>query len=373
MIDTEFWFDISRVILFGAFSLAVSWAMVFAAFCFSKLAWADFQRCYSDVKELNSLRLLPAELSKREASLAKAEERVKKLEAELAKPKHENQAASSPEIKYRFDPIEVPKEQNWFSEQWAMYSYIRKCYRCAPNTQKYLEGLQNKHEANTSKTDEVAAATQEQNVRLGTAEAQIKELKAQVTKSNEAAEAADALVKELMATVAGELGDLKQQVTGKIPTTITRLDSNMLELKANHTKAQTQIKELKTSHGGTEVQINHLKAQFMEMKTTQSKQAAKGLAQHPSSMEAEDHLLCSEEPTDIKGQANDISQLEIATGNKRDQSCVTVAEQVKKLEVAEKKVEEERLKAERRQSQSDFAIAIREEYDVVQVPGPNEG
>lgn len=125
MIDTEFWFDIGRVVLFGAFSLAVSWAMVFAAFCLSKLAWADFQRCYSDVKELNSLRLLSSELAKRDASLAKAEERVKELEAELAEPKHENQAASSPEIKYRFDPIKVPKEQNWFSEQWAMYSYIR--------------------------------------------------------------------------------------------------------------------------------------------------------------------------------------------------------------------------------------------------------
>lgn len=70
------------------------------------------------------------------------------------------------------------------------------------------------------------------------AEAQIKELKAQVMKSNEAAEAADALVKELMATVAEELGD-QQQVTGKIPTAITRLDSNVLELKSNHTEAQT--------------------------------------------------------------------------------------------------------------------------------------
>lgn len=205
-------------------------------------------------------------------------------------------------------------------------------------------------------------------MRLGTAEAQIKELKAQVTKSSEAAEAVDALVKELMATVAEELGDLKQQVTGKLPTTIARLDSNALELKANHAETQAQIKELKASHGGTEVQINHLKAQFMEMKTAQSKQAVKGLAQQPSSMEADDHILCSEEPTDIGIQANDVSQLEIAADNRRDQSCVTVAEQVKKLEVAEKKVEEERLKAERRQSQSDFAIAIREEYDVVQVP-----
>ncbi|OBT81520.1 hypothetical protein VE02_10001 [Pseudogymnoascus sp. 03VT05] len=365
----QHWSNICSILMQTSFAIAVSFSMIFFVFLMASIAWASYQQSYVDVKELKRLRALPAELAKRDASLANAEARVKELKADLAKPKQKDQAASSPEIKYRFATIKVPKEPNWFSEQWALYSFLKRCFRNSSERQRYWQVFEKQIKETTTKANEAAATAQEQSLRLSTAEAQINELEAQVTKNNEAAEAADARLNGLKAVVTGVLDDSMV----KMLHDITRLSGNARELEANHTETQAQIKELKSSHGGTGVQINQLKAQFMEMKSAQFKQTAERLAPQPSGMEAEDHLSSPEEPTRIGGQEDDASQLENVTDKRRDQSCVTVAEEVKRLEVAEKKVEEERLKAERWQSQSDFAVAIREEYDVVQVPVPNEG
>lgn len=344
--------------------------MLFFVFIMANIAWMSYQQSYLDVKELKTLRALPAKLAKRNASLVKAEARVKELEAELAKLKQENQAARSPGIKsptvaVKAQKTPVPKAQNWFSEQWALYSFLKHSFKCSPERQKYWDGLEKQVKAATAKADEVTAATQEQTVRLSAAETQVKELKAQVAKNTaEAVEAAEARAKGLTAQITN-LEDFKQQFTGAMLESVVTLDNNARELGVSQRETQAQIKELKAIHGGMEVQINQLKAQLMEIMSEQSKQIAKGLAHQPSVMKAEDRPLCPEEPKRTGGQENDVSQLENVTGKRRDQSCVAVAEEVKRLEVAEKKVEEERLKAEREQRQSNFAVAIQEDYDVV--------
>lgn len=109
--------------------------MLFSGFCISKVIWAEYQGAYLDVKELNSLRLLPSKLSKKNANLAKAEERVEELKGELAKLRYQSQPESRSDIKHRVATIKTPKAQNWFSEQWALYSYMKSRFRCAPDHQ----------------------------------------------------------------------------------------------------------------------------------------------------------------------------------------------------------------------------------------------
>lgn len=381
--------------------------MLFFVFITANIAWMSYQEAYLDVKELKTLRALPAELAKRNASLVNAEARVKELEAELAKTKQKNQSLSTPDIKYRIATIKAPKGENWFSEQWGMYSYMKKCFKSAPEFQKYWQRLEKQLEATTAKADkvsiavqeqttkagEIAAAAQEQTVRLSAAEAQIKELKERVASNlGEVIEAAHAHLEELQAPAAKELEDFKQQFAVKMLENKTRHANNAKELAASHAETQAHLKNLQAIHDRTEAQINELKAQLTM--GDQSKHSAPGqagtqeqqhrctwsessstdlqgnfvgvLTQQPSDMMAEDHLLCPEEPKPIGGQeSNAILQFEISTNKRQEQSCVTVSEEVKRLEVAEKKVEEGKLKVEREQRHSRFLAAIQQDYEVL--------
>lgn len=367
-----------------------------------------------DIKELKTLRALPAELAKGNASLLKAEARVKELEAELAKPKQENKASSSPAIKCPVAAVKsqkaaVPKAQNWFSEQWALYSFLKVCFRGAPERQRYWQGLEKQVKAATAKADEVSAVLQERTVRLGAAEAQIKELqaatakadeelKAQVAKNTgEMIQAVYAHVEELMAPVTKELEDFKQQFAVKMLENKTRHANNAKELAASHVVTQAHLRDLQVIHDRTEAQMNELKAQLTM--SDQSKHSSPGqevtlenpgwctwsersstdlqgkgnfvgvLTQQLPGITAEDRLMCPEEPKLIEGQENNaILQSEIATDKRHEQSCVTVAEEVKRLEVAEKKVEEEKLKAEREQQHSHFIAVIQQDYEVLDMP-----
>ncbi|KFY34659.1 hypothetical protein V494_06571 [Pseudogymnoascus sp. VKM F-4513 (FW-928)] len=65
------------------------------------------------------------------------------------------------------------------------------------------------------------------------------------------------------------------------------------------------------------------------------------------------------EPGRIGEQENDLSQIENATDKRREQGCVTVVDKVKRLEAGQK--------VETGQPQSDFTIAVQEDYDMVQV------
>ncbi|KFZ13769.1 hypothetical protein V502_06439 [Pseudogymnoascus sp. VKM F-4520 (FW-2644)] len=401
--------------------------MLFVVFITANIAWMSYQEAYLDVKELKTLRALPAELAKRNASLMKAEARVKELEAELAKPKQENQAASTPNIKYRIATIKAPKEQNWFSEQWGMYSYLKKCFKSAPEFRNYWQRLEKQLEATTAKADkvaaevqeqtakaceiataaqehtakvgEVAATAQEQTVRLSVAEAQIEELQAQASEyicaAAEAAVTADAQVKELTVQVSKSLEGFKQQFAVKMLENKTRHANNAKELAASHAETQAHLKDFQEIHNRTETQINELKAQLTM--SDQSKHLSPGqeaaqehqhlctwskssstdlqgnfvgvLTQQLPGMAAEDRLLCPEEPKHTGGQENNaILQFEIATEKRQDQSRVTVAEEVKRLEVVEKKVEEEKLKADREQRHSRFLAAIQQDYEVLDMP-----
>ncbi|KFY84730.1 hypothetical protein V500_09041 [Pseudogymnoascus sp. VKM F-4518 (FW-2643)] len=398
--------------------------MLFVVFITANIAWMSYQEAYLDIKELKTLRALPAELAKRNASLVKAEARVKELEAELAKPKQENQVACTPDIKYRIATIKAPKEQNWFSEQWGMYSYLKKCFKSAPEFRKYWQRLEKQLEAATAKADKVAAAVQEQTakadkvaaaaqehtakvgevaataqeqtVRLSAAEAQIKELKEQVTSNlGEVIEAAYTHLEELKAPVAKELEDFKQQFAVKMLENKTRHANNAKELAASHAETQAHLKDLQAIHNRTEAQINELKAQLTM--SDQSKHSPPGqagtqehqhlctwsessstdlqgnfvgvLTQQLPGMAAEDRLLCPKEPKLTGGQENNaILQFKIATEKRQDQSCVTVAEEVKRLEVAKKKVEEEKLEADREQRHSRFLAAIQQDYEVLDMP-----
>lgn len=82
--------------------------------------------------------------------------------------------------------------------------------------------------------------------------------------------------------------------------------------------------------------INRLKVELIEMKSEQSNQTAKVLAQQPLDMKAEDQHLCPGEPTRIRGQDKGISQLENATDKRREQSCMAIIEEVERLEAEEK-------------------------------------
>lgn len=383
MVDTRFWYDSNCVVIAGAFSLALSFGMVFAVFCISNVAWSDFQRCYLDVKELNHLRTLPAELTRRDARLVEAEELVKGLEAELAKPRQESRSgtntikAQKPAV-----PKPVPEAQNWFSEQCALYSYLKRCFKDAPERQMYWQGLEKRLKAVTAKADEVATAAQEQSVRIFAAEAQIKKLEAQVASNMGELESqlsrgkTDTMVAidehaQRAEQVTKELEDFKQQFAVKMLEIQTYHSKNAREQAASYARTQTHLQDSQAIHDRTGSQISELKAQFMGMKDVQSKQTANGLARHPD-MKAEDRLQFPEEPKLTREQENGlVSSFKVA--EKQRETGVTVPDEVKRLE-AEKKLAE-RLKAERELRQSFFAAAIQEEYDVVQVPppAPNEG
>ncbi|KAL5347128.1 hypothetical protein ACLOAV_007435 [Pseudogymnoascus australis] len=369
MVDTRFWYDISCVVIAGAFSLALSFGMVFAVFCISNFAWSDFQRCYLDVKELNHLRTLPVELTIRDARLAEAEECVKGLEAELAKLRQESRATSSSgttTIKA------VPKAQNWFSEQWALYSYLKRCFMDAPERHKYWQGLEKKLKAATAKSDEADAAIQEQSVRVGAVEAQIKKLEAQVASitgelesqlSRGKTEAMVAIDEHVQRTeqATKELEDFKQQFAVKMLEIEAYHSKNAREQAASYARTQTRLQDFQAIHDRTGSQISELKAQLMGMKGVQLMQTAKGLAQQPSDIKAEDRLQCREEPKLMREQENDlVSSFKVA--EKTRETGVTVSEEVKRLEAEEKLAE--RLKAERELRQSYFAAAIQEEYDI---------
>ena len=404
--NLQAWSDICSTLTRISFTIALSFSMLFFVFITANITWTSYQETYLDIKELKTLRALPAELAKGNASLLKAEARVKELEPELAKPKQENKASSSPAIKCPVAAVKsqkaaVPKAQNWFSEQWALYSFLKVCFRGAPERQRYWQGFEKQVKAATAKADEVSAALQERTVRLELQAATAKadeELKAQVAKNTgEMIQAVYAHVEELMAPVTKELEDFKQQFAVKMLENKTRHANNAKELAASHAMTQAHLRDLQVNHDRTEAQINEQKAQLTM--SDQSKHSSpeqevtlenpgwctwsessstdlqgKGnfvgvLTQQLPGITAEDRLLCPEEPKLIEGQENNaILQFEIATDKRHEQSCVTVAEEVKRLEVAEKKVEEEKLKAEREQQHSRFIAVIQQDYEVLDMP-----
>lgn len=354
MINTRFWFDINHVVIAGACALALSFAVLFSVYCASSVAWAEFQRTYLDVNEFNRLKTLPAKLAKRDSSLADAEARVKELEAELANLTRENREANNSGIKPPVTAVKtqkaaVPKVQSWFSEQVALYSFVKRCFRDGPERTKHWQDMETQIKVAAAKADKAVDTAQKQSLRLAAAEVQIKELQAQVAKNaDEAGKAVKEQAKELTAQVTKCIQVFKEQFVNPL-----------LQNAARHASTQREVYELGIGHAKLQSHITALQGQLAEMEGGQNTQPVKMLEQQPLGIEAEDRLLRSGEPKRLGGNQNSVLQFENVTNKKPRPGCVDVLEDVKWIE-AEKKAGEMRF--------HDFAAAIQEEYDVVEVP-----
>ncbi|KFY63661.1 hypothetical protein V497_01946 [Pseudogymnoascus sp. VKM F-4516 (FW-969)] len=352
--DQYGWRDAAYLITAGACALALSIAVPFSVYCASSVAWAEFQRTYLDVNEFNRLRTLPAKLAKRDASLAEVEARVKELEAELANQTRENQEANNSGIKPPVTTVKtqkaaVPKAQSWFSEQLALYSFVKRCFRDGPERTNHWQDMETQIKVAAAKADKAADTAQKQSLRLAAAEVQIKELQAQVAKNaDEAGKAVKEQAKELTAQVTKSIELLKEQFVNPL-----------LQNAARHASTEREVYELGIGHAKLQSHITALQGQLAEMDGGQTKQPVKMPEQQLLGIEAEDRLLCPGAPKRLGGNENSVLEFENVTDKKPRPGCVDVSEEVKWIE-AEKKAKEER--------RHDFAAAIQEEYDVVQVP-----
>ncbi|KFY04624.1 hypothetical protein O988_00657 [Pseudogymnoascus sp. VKM F-3808] len=270
------------------------------------------------------LKTLPAKLAKRDTSLADAEARVKELEAELANLTRENQEANNSGIK---SPVTTRRA----------------------GTHKALAGY--------GDTDQGGCGQSRQGRRYSTKAVPAPfcgrgtDKGATITGCKNADEAGKAAKEQAMEVTA--------QVTKSIQLFKEQFVNPLLQNATRHASTEREVYELGIGHVKLQSHITALQGQLAEMEGGQAKQPVKMPEQQPLGIEAEDRLLCPGAPKCLGGNQNSVLEFEKVADTKPRPGCVDVSEEVKWIE-AEKKAKEQR--------RHDFAAAIQEEYDVVQVP-----
>ncbi|KFZ17088.1 hypothetical protein V502_04749 [Pseudogymnoascus sp. VKM F-4520 (FW-2644)] len=250
---------------------------------------------------------LPAELTKRAASLAMVEARVKELEAELAElaePQREKQVRDNTNDKAPANrlifvaPVSALEPMGWFSELQAMYSYVKTCFRSSPRTSKFWTEL---GERTTAIENGDIAVTKELKTGVDRVKSQVKEimdglekLKAQ---GNERCDTTEAQIKKLTESISTfrtetKGRNLETEVKAKDLTVVTK--EFKAQIMRNKLETDAQINRLYTWFSGIAKQGRE-KSLLKEEKRGQSRSAQEATKK----LESENRSAQSDEEYDV--------------------------------------------------------------------------